>query len=156
MREWVISVFSLVMISVLSGYIIPEGKLNGFLKGLFSIIISIAIVSPVLKIDFSNFSFENATVEIPFQKNYIEFIFDKKTEYIKENVKKVLEGYDCFESVTIEYEIDKFYNYVIKKVVVDLNNSVINSNEEHIDIIEDVKEKVLECVQIGKDLIKVV
>ena len=82
--------------------------------------------------------------------NYIRVkkIKEKCVEIAKENT--IFDaGFDVI------YTIDDDYNLSISKIIINLSNSVIKLDKEHIDIIEKVKDEISSRVGIDDKLIEV-
>ena len=154
MKEWVLkiilSVFTLSSLSI----ILPEGKLTGYVKYVFSILLIPLIVEPILIVKNTEFDYSSVfnETQIEVQSDYLEYVSSLKVQ----EYDKLLSG--CVENlgvsnakINILYNVDENYKIHIKKVRVDLKNSVINSDKEHIDIIETIKTTVAEYLKIDKD-----
>ena len=55
MKVWIISIGAVILMTVISLYIIPEGKLGKHVKGIFSVLIIFVIINPVINFDMDNF-----------------------------------------------------------------------------------------------------
>ena len=58
MKEWVGSICSLVVIVTLASIIIPEGKTSNLIKSLFSLIIILVMIKPIVGINNNEFALE--------------------------------------------------------------------------------------------------
>ena len=158
MNNWIINIGAVVLFTAILSLILPNGRLNGVIKSIFSLIIVLIILNPIISIKNSEFSFEDFFTEsnIAFQEDYLNFISIKKQENYQENCTLLLEELGVSNSdVDVYYELDQDGNFIIKKVNVNLENSVIKEEFAHIDIIEKIKNKLSSYLQIDIEVINV-
>jgi hypothetical protein len=159
MKEWILSIGAVIFVAVIIGYIIPDGKLGKYLKGIFSILILFVIIKPIISYDFSSFYYTLTNQEnvIQIQKDYIDFVYQKQTKNnilkAKEVIKKL--GYDN-SMVSIKYTTADSFAYEIKEVVINLENSVIKTDKEHIVIIEEIKKSISDFFLIKDEIVSVI
>ena len=157
MKEWIISIGVVILFTVIAIYIIPDGKLGKYIKGIFSVLIIFVIIKPIFNVDIDKFIYqfeENKTVNI--QNNYIDYIYKKRTENYKVQIVKSIEDIGVFGSIVkIDYEITNTFDYRVKNVSINLVNSVIKSDKEHIVIIEEIKEIISNLLLISIESISV-
>ncbi len=159
MSDWVLSVGAVVLLTTVSGYIIPEGKLGKYVKGVFSILVLLVIIRPVINFDFSSISyvFDEQESEMVIQGNYLEYVFNEKTKGLEKGVVEIIKELDVNDvNVVIIQNMTENYGYEIKNVNINLKNAVINSDKEHINIIKEIKKTVSKYLNISEDLIDVV
>ena len=158
MKVWIISIGAVILMTVISLYIIPEGKLGKHVKGIFSVLIIFVIINPVINFDMDNFldKVETGNQTVNIQYNYIDFVYKKRTENSRLQIEKALEDIGVIDSIVkIDYVITNTFSYSIKNVFINLEKSVIKSDKEHIDIIEEIKKIVSNLLLIGDELISV-
>lgn len=158
MKDWILSIGAVIFLTVIAGYIIPEGKLGKYVKGVFSILILFVIIKPVLSYDVTDLIFSSGTQQsvVNVQTDYLDYVFDKRTEDFEAQSVKEIENLDVLNAIVkIEYEITNSFNYNIKSVTVNLQNAVINSDKEHIVIIEEIKKTVSGLLAVGDEFISV-
>lgn len=70
--SWLLSIAGVVILSVLSEFVLPEGQMNKYIKAVFSFVILFVIISPLPKLFGKNFElnkyFDSTS---PLQKDYI-------------------------------------------------------------------------------------
>ena len=156
MWNYLINIIMIVIISSIIIIIIPEGRTTGIISVVLSIIVVLTLVSPLK--DF------NLDVSIPtFDYNIeIDYSYAEHANYLRSinyanDCIKVLEkeGINNAE-IQVIYQDDEFRRFNIKFVKVFLENEVINSNEEHIDIIDKVKTLISERLIIEKGQVIIV
>lgn len=152
MKEWVISVTVTVFSTSVISLILPSGKLSKYIKSIFSLIMVFVILQPVFKLRDVKFDFEAVFNESEFvyQSDYLDYVNNKKIENYKENCVILLKdiGVENFETDII-FSVNETSEIIVEKVVINLQNSVINSDKDHIDIIVDVKNVISEYFKIS-------
>lgn len=156
MKSWLLSVCIVILLTSVLGLIVPEGKMGNYVKSFFSILVLIVIVSPVIKLINSDFAIGELVDanSIYIKEDYLSFINDKKITSLKSDCEEILNKYGIYNAeIDVEYFITEDYIFSIKKVNIFLDNAVINSDSEHINIIESVKEAVSVLFNIEKDAV---
>ena len=151
MKNWVLSIgITIIVISILT-IILPSNKLGKLTKGIFSLIIILVIIQPI--ISFSNNNYQIGDIEyseIIIQNDFIDYVNFTKIENLKQKCNQILKNYEI-EGATVDilYE-NTNYTLIIEKCVINLSNAVINSNEEHIYIIKETKNLISELLLIDE------
>ena len=160
MKSWILSVGAMILLTAIITIILPKGKTSGLIKSVFALLSLLVIIQPVtaLKNGDSDFSIPSISGgnEIIIQENYLEFIARKRNENNEKNCEKILtENGINGATVSIEYTTDENASYEIQKVTLNFENSVINSDKEHIYIIETAIEKIAEYLDTDSEVIEV-
>ena len=155
MKEWIISVVSVVFIVSISSYIVPEGKIGDYIKGIFSFLLIFVIVKPLFSVNDNDFTLKSLTVNsanIEVQTNYLDYVYDKKYQNLLTDCINSLEQLGIKNtSIDIKYTINENGIFNLEKIIVNLQNAVMNTNKEHIDIIEEIKNNFVNKFEISKD-----
>lgn len=158
MIEWVISVSSVVVFNVLITLILPSGKLSNYISFILAILFVFVMVKPIFSFDVGEI-FNNTTSidNIDINYEFLSYTNQLKAKNKEENCIKILEdrGYDV-QCAKIDYDKDNYEHLVIKKVEIFLNIEVINSNNSHIDINDEIKTLVSKYLDIDKGVIHVI
>ena len=56
---YILSVVGIVFVGVLVDIIMPDGKMNNFVKGVFGLVVLLVIITPIQKVFNPNLSLEN-------------------------------------------------------------------------------------------------
>ena len=155
--SWVLSIAGVICLSTISQFILPEGQMSKYVKGIFSFIILLIIVSPLPKIlkqeiDFSKIFDYKETIKV--DEDYLYQLNLDKLNYFKNEIEQEIKkhGYDNVE-VYINCNIkDKKMKF--KSITVDLKNLVIRENSEHkiiAKIREDINKIILSYVEINEE-----
>ncbi|MBE7083652.1 MAG: hypothetical protein E7373_03510 [Clostridiales bacterium] len=154
MKEWALKILISVLILSSISIILPTGKLSSYIKYVFAIILIPIVIEPVLMIKNNNFDFNTVfnETEVQVQNDYLDYISEQKINEYNSRLNVLLNNLGVLGAkVDLLYNIDENYIIHIKKVCIDLTNSVINSDKEHIDIIETIKTAYSEYLHIDKD-----
>ncbi len=141
MKEYLKLLIVMVTLVSVALIILPEGRMKKTTCIAFSFIITLTLLSPIKNfitdyvINYTNQEY-NYSIEQDYQISVYQYVVK---QILKENGIKA-------EDVYLEF--DNFQTNVIKKVGIKLDNSVLNENEEHINIIVKVRECLSERLRI--------
>ena len=157
MYQWLFSILISVFVITILGVILPEGKMRNHIKRTFSLLLMVVIIEPIFSFNFRDFNindiFSGETIEI--QSNYIDFVNKSELESIENNCNILLESVGV-KNANIRLITNTNYEKIeIIKVYINLENSVINSEKEHIFIIEEIKLILSNYLKISKEMVVV-
>ncbi len=154
MKSWILSISAVIVLTSVLSFVIPDGKMKKPIESVFSLLTIIAIISPLFRIDFSNFSFfgEEGGEQIYYQESFLDYVSAKiKQENINE-CNFILEELGI-KNCKIDIAYSSTDNYKITTIRINLVNSVIISQNEHIDIIAKAKDDISKYFQIEKEMV---
>ena len=161
MWNWVLSVGIVVLTSTIITIIMPEGKVSGIIMVVLSIMVIFVVIKPILSLKSGDLAFNDATINQPSDYDYIDYEYVDYTNFLRaERLKNECEelltdkGYKPL-SVEIIYDDSDFRQFNLKSVKVILDKEVINSNTEHINIIDEIKDTLSNYLQIKKEYVNV-
>ena len=148
---WVLSIVGIAFTGVFVDIIMPEGKMNKYVKGVFALVSLLVIISPVAKIIDEGFTIkdvfynENATM---IDKDFV----DATNKQIKESLENSLEAKLAnagFMQVDVEIKVNlDNQDFEIEKIIVDISKMVINSNMVHINKYTEIKGVVINYINV--------
>ena len=153
LSSYLLSVVGVVLLTVLIDLILPDGKINKYVKSVVAIVVVAVIISPVAKLVKSDFDFSNLFTNSSYQVD--EVILNELTNQNLQNYQSEWEsnleklGYSGVH-ISIACA-EKNGNQIIKYIYVDLCDLVINKNESHIDYYTKIKESVAKLVSNIKE-----
>ena len=149
MKEWIISIIAIIILTTILNLILPDSKLKGIIKCCFSLVSILVVMQPILNLNISEFNFTSVFNgnEIVLQENYLNYVNNEKIKNYTQNCISLLDDLGVESSVNDDLVI-KF-----EKVLVNLKNSVLISDKEHIDIIEDIKKTLSDYLKIEEKLV---
>lgn len=152
MKDWLISIGLLVLLISLLTIILPDGKVGKYVKSIFSILVLLTVLKPLINIKNSSFDinfFDNETT-VYYQEDYLYYFYEKQKKSIEENCIKLIQDEGIKSAtVNVEYVIDDL-SFKVTNVKINLSNAVINSNKEHIFVIEDVKQSLINYLNVDE------
>lgn len=158
MKNWLLSICVTVIIISVFTIIAPQGKIGKFIKSIFNIALVLVIVKPVINIDMDSVISKiiNSGNEVVFQTEYLNVISERKADIYEKNCILIIE--DCGvndASVVIDYILEEDGFFHIENVSVNLKNSVFISDKEHIDIIDEIRERLGEYLNVKSEAIDI-
>lgn len=149
MIGWVLSIAGMSFLGVVIETILPNGKLNGYIKGIFSLILLFVIVAPLPKIFNKNITI-NTTYEYVEDVSFLESLNFKKIQNYEIAIIKKLEVKGITGvNVQLEADITKS-DLKIEKVYLDICNMVLNNVDKHININDTIINVVTNTVNVDK------
>lgn len=151
MTAWLLSLIGIAFLGVLVDLVLPSGQMNKYIKGMFGIFTVFVIISPLPKllnidIDFNSLIYNQSATEIDC--DFLEATNQKIKKQLEISVEKNLEN-KGFLKVDVEILANlEDMKFTIKKVIVNLQNMVINGNLPHINKYTEIKAGVLEILNI--------
>lgn len=142
MKNYVINIFSVVILIAIFTLILPNGKMQKHVKSIFAVIISFVIISPILTLGKEDFNSIITSTEFTFDfdKNYLNYVWEIKNNENKDKIIKILNGFGINEpKVEIQYIVTSDGNYEVLNTSVDL----ISANYDE----EDFSTKKIEIVE---------
>lgn len=153
--SWVLSIAGICVVSVLIDLFLPQGQMSGHIKTVFNFIIIFVIMVPIpnlvnLEIDSSTWF---SSQQIQLQEDYIYQLNRDKLTLLEKSIEDSL--YDNgMINIDISLSADIFtYQMQIETVYVDLSNLVIEKNDKHIDIENEVVKVITSFININEGAI---
>ncbi len=146
MEAYILSVSGAVLVSAVAVILLPEGKTGKFIGGILKLFCLLVILLPIPKMlekylgqdaEISSFSEEGE-----LDDEFIDYMFSKRAEEEAKQLKEQIdEEFEIVVNIQIEWEYAE-YAYNVTKVTVKIENFGIYGDDEHINVIEQVKEYV--------------
>ena len=157
MKNWLLGIISIIFIIIVFSIFLPESKVGKYAKSIISIFILLIIILPLSKKNIlTNEDEIFLNEEVYVQEDFLYFINDYKMNLVKEKCNKILEDLEIKNAlINVDFEITENYNFFIKKIEINLSESVINSTQSHKYIIEEIKNQISKQVLINKESIEV-
>jgi stage III sporulation protein AF len=154
MSTWIISITVSVIITTILTILLPNGKLKVLIKGAFSLIITLVMLQPLLDLKNSEFEIDGFVSEtnMTLQYDYLGYVAEEKVKFLEVESVKIIEDVGIRDAaVQIKYYMTENGEVVIEKAKIFLYDSVIISNIEHIDIIEEIKQRISNYLNVNKN-----
>ena len=160
MKEWILSVSVTVLICGLIFLILPKSKVSKAIKTVASFVTVFAVIQPLVGLDVSDLISESVfgRGEIVVQEEYLDY-----TGRLRESIlrKRIV---DNLEKTGIKLNEENIYiisdclsekGFFVEGAEINLKNAVIITENEHIDIKEEVKTVACEVLGVTSDRVKI-
>lgn len=148
MDAWLLSIVGVVFVGVVFDMMIPEGKVNGIIRSIFSIATLFVLLQPVPKL-IKELTNKQWDMDVTFQEvgRYNEEDILVLQQSIQNELIEI--GYNGVD-VVVGYDNTHSTN-CIQNVYIDLSSVVLNMDKQHIVEYEDIKEVVCRQAQVTKE-----
>ena len=115
------------------------------------------ILEPIVNIDKNeiifNAFYQNDTT---IQTSYLDYFNEQMILDKQKKCEQILQSYGIDNSfVSIAYEIDENNTIIVKKIQINLKNSVINSDKDNINIIARAKNAIKNFLSVNEEQIEI-
>ena len=150
MQTYILSVVGMIIVAVISGIILPEGKMNSYVKSTVALFLFFVIVSPIIKFIKGDATFND--ININLQEN---FLFDTTSSQIENLKNRISNSLQNNFSLLVDVEIDwENSNGVVEPKKVEI--WVMNSGDvSHTYDIDEVIDHVASLIKIEKEQVVV-
>lgn len=151
MKNWIFSFCSILMLTLIINLVLPSKRLSNIIKNVFAVICLSVFISPLFNI--SNLDINWDSFDISVQTNYLQYIAKAKEQQIIKYCDELLNTYNITNAEYV-IELDNNDPNIIKKISIIFDKEVINLDKAHIDIIEEIKNKLSSAFSVeAKDII---
>lgn len=151
--SWLYNLIGVVFLGIIFEIILPNNKINKFIKCIFSIFIVFSLISPLVKISskINKIKIDNVSSEI--NEELFQTISDLRKNTYETLITKSLENDEIFNvKIDIEFDVEKS-NMQINKITIDLANLVLTENSKNINKYEVITKHVKKYLDISEDKI---
>lgn len=151
MQRYILSIVGMIIVSVVCGVVLPEGRMSNFLKSSIALFLFFVIVSPIIEIATNkNNLFKDIQIEI--QQEFLSSAVDSQVDNAISKVENSLRDNFFIETdVEIVHYVENNVA-IFKSVEIWITN--INKPDHTIDI-DDIKNHVASLLKIDKEVISV-
>lgn len=145
--SWLLGLVGVVLLSVLADVLLPSGQTNKYIKGIFSLLVILTLITPIIKLKNADFNISDIIGgdEIAIDNDFISEVSDRKVTALESRIEKELDN----RGIKTE------------KVVLTISDGNINSitsvsvRISEIDNADTVKRVVSEMLSISEDIVEV-
>lgn len=151
--SWLLSITCMILLSVLSEFVLPEGQINKYTKAMFSFCILLVIIMPLPKLFGKDFDFSKYFgSQTNLQENYLEQVNLDKLNALQEDLSNSIQDAGL-KNVVVSINANIFAeNLEIYSCFVDLRDIEFLPNFKNKDKVS-AKLKILDLID-GYDLLK--
>lgn len=153
MNGYILSVLGIVVAGVIIDVIVPSGTINKYIKSIYSIFVVAVLISPIIKFLNSNKEFDFQFNEYETNQKLLNYIYEKRAKETENLIELELKE-EGFSNVDIKIEFsakDDEMNYTSCSVF--LENLVIDSDKQHINKYEFIKELISKHTNLTYEVI---
>lgn len=157
LSAWVMSIAGIICLSVLVELILPNGQMNKYIKGIFSFIVILVIISPIPTLLGKEVNLDNmfdSSTQIELQKDYLYQVNLDRVSAMQKDINSQISA-QGYQNVEARIDCDIFSSQInYRSIYVDLSNLVISDSAVHKDILtikKDIIAIVLSIVDIKEE-----
>lgn len=150
MKSYILSVVGMILLSVVVGLVLPEGRMAVYVKSMVALFLFFVVVSPILQVVSGSKKLEFETAKI--DANFVATVNDSVVKNTKEKVEKqLLDNFEVSADVEILYETQNdVVCFVGARVLLEENDVKLNS-----DRLEEIKKQVALILKIDASEVKI-
>lgn len=152
--SWIYNIIGIVFIGIIYEIVLPVGKINKFMKCVFSVFVLNSVMMPILST--INLKFNESSFEIISSEIDNEFI-NKLNESKNATYEKLIEaGIENEGILNVNVEILNNFNnnvYKIDQIIINLTNCVLSGDVKNINKYEVITKQVKKYVGISEEKI---
>ncbi len=155
--KWILSIFVAVIIGVVVDLLFSGSRMSKMIRCVTATVTLVIIVMPLPSMIKSGFGAGETVFEYNPQtdEHFLSYVTDKKLEVLADSVEDMLEK-EGISGANVTIDAEKEGDEInIVQVVINLSNSVIDENLQHINKNELATDKTVEYLGVDKSRIVV-
>lgn len=153
---WIMSILGIVVLGTVVDLLLTKSRLKNFIRSIFATVSILVIITPLPSLVKNGFNIDFSDIqgEIQLDDNFLDYAQKLK---IKALEKSMVSAFDQEGISGLIIQVTAVVNgneIEVKRVTIDLRNSVINENLTNINKYEFIKERVKKY--IGKQEVEIV
>lgn len=141
---WIMSILGIVVLGTIVDLLVAKSRLKNFIRSVFATVSVLIIITPLPSIVKNGFdvSFSDLVGEIQIDSDFVGFAERQKVMVLEKAITEAFEQEGISGlCVKVNAEFDNG-NLIVKRIVIDLSNSVINDKLANINKYEFIRERV--------------
>ena len=155
MVEWILSVLCAVIFAYVVDLLLTNSKIQKAVRYVLSTITLLIVITPIHSLLNGN-GFEGNLVfdyETVIDEQYLNYVMEKKFEILSDNAEKILESKGISNAKVSICGESNNGEITITAVEINLSQSVIDENIQHINSNDLAKETILGYLQVEENAI---
>lgn len=141
LKAYILAIAGVILLSAVVSVLLPQGKMNGFIKGMAKLLVLAVIVTPFISY-LQKGEFDFAANEINLDAAYLTESAALAATKTEEDIQIfLLEEYEIVAEASVTYSCGE---YLPEKITVKISAFGIFGEEEHIDSIAKIKTVIEE------------
>lgn len=147
--SWVLTIVGVIIITVIVEITMPDGNINKYIKGILVIFTVFVMVSPITNLNvFGNI--KNIDYDIKLDDSYLGDVNSQIANEYKIIIESKLKT-NGYENVTVDIDLKDDEKLEIDAVFVYLCDLVLKSNDESINIYNNIKSIIKSVVVVDAE-----
>lgn len=147
--SWVLTIVGVIIITVIVEITMPDGNINKYIKGILVIFTVFVMVSPITNLNIFG-SIKNSDYDIKLDDSYLGDINSQIANEYKVIIESKLKT-NGYENVTVDIDLKDDEKLEIDAVFVYLCDLVLKSNDESINIYNNIKSIIKSVVVVDAE-----
>lgn len=147
--SWVLTIVGVIIITVIVEITMPDGNINKYIKGILVIFTVFVMVSPITNLNIFG-SIKNSDYDIKLDDSYLGDINSQIANEYKIIIESKLKT-NGYENVTVDIDLKDDEKLEIDAVFVYLCDLVLKSNDESINIYNNIKSIIKSVVVVDAE-----
>lgn len=151
MTKYILSILGIVIAGIFIDIIVPNGKINKYIKSIYSIFVVAVLLSPLINFLNKNHDFTVKYKDYELNTELINYIHSMRVKAMETNLENYL-GAEGFKNIHIELTFSSKNNEIsYNSCKISLKNLVIEKDKQHINKYEFIKEVVKENTNLSNE-----
>ena len=151
MSQYILSILGIVVAGVLIDIIVPNGKINKYIKSTYSIFVVAVLLSPLIHFLKKNHNFVVKYKDYELNVKLIDYIHSIRAKAMETNIKSYFET-EGFKNIDIILTFSTENNELkYNSCKISLENLVIEKDKQHINKYEFIKKVVQENTNLSNE-----
>ena len=152
MGEWLVGIVGIISLGLLLEILLPEGQTSKYVRGAFSLLVILVVISPIPKLLGGEYNLDLTGVNYDIDLDYVQQTSSQYTNIIEDNVENVLkeQGINSVVEIVVKDGSVKDVDFVLIKIFL----SRIDENQENTYITMS-KDTVSKYLSIDKNDVEV-
>lgn len=152
MGEWLVGIVGIISLGLLLEILLPEGQTSKYVRGAFSLLVILVVISPIPKLLGGEYNLDLTGVNYDIDLDYVQQTSSQYTNIIENNVENVLkeQGINSVVEIVVKDGSVKDVDFVLIKIFL----SRIDENQENTYITMS-KDTVSKYLSIDKNDVEV-
>jgi stage III sporulation protein AF len=155
-NEWIKNVAIAVLSLVIIDIIITSGETKKYIKGVASLFVLMAMITPLANIKNIKFDLTSDSEKITtnvLDNDYLAYIYEARRHVLEKSVLKALEQEGISDAIVNVIVGSKSDLFEIENIYINIKKPVIKQNDENNIIIDQIKKRVREVLLVDEKLI---
>lgn len=141
---WVMSILGIVIIGTIVDLLLSKSRLKNFIRSIFATVYILVIITPLPSIVKNGFDmdFSDLVGDIQIDDDFVGFSERQKVIALEKAIESAFDE-EGISKLSVKADVEfESGNFTVKRITVDLTDSVINENLANINKYEFIKERV--------------